>query len=45
MLPKEFNAVTYSGWAACKDTIGHVKDQANCGSCWAHGTTDAFNDR
>lgn len=32
-------------WDMCAVTINHIRDQANCGSCWAHGTTEAFNDR
>jgi len=31
-------------WPKCK-VISTIRDQAHCGSCWAHGTTEAFNDR
>lgn len=42
-LPAEFDART--NWPECESVINHVRDQSNCGSCWAHGTTEALNDR
>lgn len=42
-LPENFDARTE--WPECESVINHVRDQANCGSCWAHGTTEALNDR
>lgn len=41
-IPEEFDSRTQ--WSNCP-TIGFARDQANCGSCWAFASTEAFNDR
>lgn len=44
-LPTSFDARTASKWSACASRLSHIRDQADCGSCWAFGSTEAFNDR
>lgn len=34
-----------ANWPECREMINLVRDQSNCGSCWAFGVVDAFNDR
>lgn len=41
-LPKNFD--TREQWSDCH-TISTIRDQSNCGSCWAFASTEAFNDR
>jgi len=42
VAPDSFDSRTQ--WPKCT-SISTIRDQSNCGSCWAFGTTEAFNDR
>jgi len=42
-VPDNFDVRTQ--WPNCASVSGHIRDQSSCGSCWAHGTTEALNDR
>lgn len=42
-LPTDFNSTT--NWPQCASIIGHIRDQSDCGCCWAFGSTESFNDR
>ncbi|XP_076042541.1 cathepsin B-like [Oratosquilla oratoria] len=41
-LPNEFDSRT--AWSMCP-TIGEIRDQGSCGSCWAFGAVEAMSDR
>jgi len=42
-IPESFDV--REKWPQCKAITGMVRDQSDCGSCWAFGSTEAFNDR
>jgi len=41
-IPTDFDARTQ--WSNCT-VIGKIRDQSSCGSCWAFGSTESFEDR
>jgi len=41
-IPDEFDA--RKQWPDCP-TIGDIRDQSNCGSCWAFGAVESISDR
>ena len=42
-IPQEFDS--RQKWAKCNDIISDIRDQANCGSCWAFAAVSAMSDR
>jgi len=42
-IPASFDSAT--NWPQCAVTIGDIRDQSNCGCCWAFAAAEAATDR
>ncbi|XP_063920012.1 cathepsin B-like [Zophobas morio] len=42
-IPESFDA--REAWPECASVIGNIRDQSECGSCWAFGAVEAMSDR
>jgi cathepsin B len=42
-IPDAFDSVT--NWPACSKILNDIRDQSNCGCCWAFGGAEAASDR
>jgi len=42
-VPTSFDSAT--AWPKCSTMINDIRDQSNCGCCWAFGTAEAASDR
>jgi cathepsin B len=42
-IPESFDSET--NWPHCAKTIGDIRDQSNCGCCWAFAAAEAASDR
>ena len=42
-VPTDFDSAT--NWPHCAKIIGDIRDQSNCGCCWAFGGAEAASDR
>jgi cathepsin B len=42
-IPEAFDSAT--NWPQCAKTIGDIRDQSNCGCCWAFAAAEAASDR
>jgi len=42
-IPDEFDSETH--WPQCAKSIGDIRDQSNCGCCWAFAAAEAASDR
>jgi cathepsin B len=44
-VPESFDSATNPAWKACHKVIADIRDQSNCGCCWAFGAASAASDR
>lgn len=44
-IPAEFDSGSNPSWSACSKVINDIRDQSNCGCCWAFGAASAASDR